>query len=336
MRSDLRPHQIEGMAQLRAALLAGKHRPVLQLPTGAGKTILAAAIVEGARAKGNTVVFTVPAIELVDQTVAAFGAEGIENIGVIQADHMLTDWRKPVQIASVQTLARREHLPFASIVVVDDGPRLAMLYSGKDFKELLEWLGDDNARPVDRPAPRPAPIEETDEGKRQRMNRLWGKALPIQPTDPAGIYLASRLGRFPAGTGLRYLPHCPYPEGDTWAAALAIFVDADGTPSGLHRTYLTADGKKAPLVSPKLSLGPLRDGGSVRLGTLEPSHLAIAKDRIEAVADELRAIEGRQPTRIDDIHRRWRRPVVVSWPQLAHRFTVLGKDTDGATDDPAA
>jgi len=146
-----------------------------------------------------------------------------------------------------------------------DGPRLAMLFSGMDFKTLLEWLGDENARPVDRPAPKPVAIEETDDAKRQRMNRLWGNALPIKPTDPAGIYLASRLGSFPTGTGLRYLPHCPYPEGESWPAALAIFVDADGTPSGLHRTYLTTEGRKAPMISSKLSLGPLRDGGSVRL-----------------------------------------------------------------------
>jgi DNA repair protein RadD len=134
MRSDLRPHQIEGIAQLRGALMAGKRRPVLQLPTGAGKTILAAAIVEGARAKGNNVVFTVPAIELVDQTVGAFGAEGIENIGVIQADHQLTDWRKPVQIASVQTLARREILPLASIVVVDE--------AHQHFAVIERWMRD--------------------------------------------------------------------------------------------------------------------------------------------------------------------------------------------------
>lgn len=120
MNSELRPHQVDGIAMLRRALAAGKKRPVLQMPTGAGKTILAAAIVEGARAKRNTVVFTVPAIELVDQTVAAFGSEGIDQIGVIQADHFLTDYRKPVQVASVQTLAARKDLPYASIVVVDE------------------------------------------------------------------------------------------------------------------------------------------------------------------------------------------------------------------------
>ncbi|MEO6013932.1 MAG: DEAD/DEAH box helicase [Devosia sp.] len=142
MRSELRPHQVEGLAMLRAALKAGKKRPVLQMPTGAGKTILAAAIVEGVRAKGNTVVFTVPAVELIDQTVAAFGAEGIEQIGVIQADHVLTDYRKPVQVASVQTLARREQLPYASIVVVDEAhQRFAIIEKWMQERPDLIFIG---------------------------------------------------------------------------------------------------------------------------------------------------------------------------------------------------
>lgn len=123
MNSELRQHQLDALASLRSALGAGKKRPVLQLPTGAGKTITAAAIIEGARRKGNRVVFTVPALELVDQTVEAFGREGIEGIGVIQGDHVLTDWMKPVQVASVQTLAVRKELPFASFVIVDEAHR---------------------------------------------------------------------------------------------------------------------------------------------------------------------------------------------------------------------
>ena len=43
---------------------------------------------------------------LVDQTVEKFYAEGIRDIGVIQANHDLTNWSRPVQIASVQTLMR--------------------------------------------------------------------------------------------------------------------------------------------------------------------------------------------------------------------------------------
>lgn len=134
MNRDLRPHQLDALRILRAALTAGKKRPVLQMPTGAGKTLTAAAIVEGARRKGNRVVFTVPALELVDQTVEAFGAEGIDGIGVIQANHILTDWMKPVQVASVQTLALRKELPSASIVIVDEAHRT--------YRVIERWMAE--------------------------------------------------------------------------------------------------------------------------------------------------------------------------------------------------
>jgi superfamily II DNA or RNA helicase len=49
---------------------------MLQLPTGAGKTVIAANIIRRARAKGKRVAFTVSALSLIDQTVAAFEAEG--------------------------------------------------------------------------------------------------------------------------------------------------------------------------------------------------------------------------------------------------------------------
>jgi superfamily II DNA or RNA helicase len=117
--TDLWPHQERGLHALRQSLMNGAKHPVLQLPTGGGKTKLAAHIIRSALAKGNRAVFVVPAISLVDQTVAAFGAEGIEHIGVMQADHPLTNEFALVQVASVQTLARRA-LPNTELVIVDE------------------------------------------------------------------------------------------------------------------------------------------------------------------------------------------------------------------------
>ena len=115
----LRPHQSEAITQLRRAIIAGNSRIVLQLPTGAGKTRTAAEIINGALAKGKRVAFTVPAISLVDQTVREFEEQGIRAIGVMQARHVRTDSRQPVQVVSVQTLARRER-PEADLVIVDE------------------------------------------------------------------------------------------------------------------------------------------------------------------------------------------------------------------------
>ena len=103
----LRPHQERALSELRHSLASGRKRPMLQAPTGFGKTILGAHIVAGALGKGRRVAFCVPRLTLIDQTVNAFSAEGIRAVGVLQGDHCLTDHEQPVQICSAQTLARR-------------------------------------------------------------------------------------------------------------------------------------------------------------------------------------------------------------------------------------
>lgn len=133
MKSQLRPHQEKAIQALRSSLGSGKRRPVLQAPTGAGKTVLSAAIVEMALAKGNRVVFCAPALSLIDQTVAKFYDEGITEVGVIQADHYATDWAKPVQVASVQTLERRPR-PNCQLVIVDEAHR--------QFDFINKWMAD--------------------------------------------------------------------------------------------------------------------------------------------------------------------------------------------------
>ncbi len=129
----LRPHQERALSALCLSFASGHRRPMLQLPTGAGKTRIAAEIIIGARAKGNAVIFTAPAISLVDQTVAAFEAEGIDCIGVMQGDHPRTDPSMPVQVCSVQTLARREK-PGAAIVLADE--------AHLTFESVYGWMAD--------------------------------------------------------------------------------------------------------------------------------------------------------------------------------------------------
>ena len=133
MRSTLRPHQERAIAMLRQSLGMGKKRPLIQAPTGFGKTLLAASIVEGALCKGNRVTFVVPALSLIDQTVQSFWKEGIRDIGVIQAAHEMTNYGAPVQVASVQTLERRAW-PKSEIVVIDEAHRFFKLYQ--------RWMAD--------------------------------------------------------------------------------------------------------------------------------------------------------------------------------------------------
>jgi DNA repair protein RadD len=131
MTRPLWPHQIKAIYLLRDRIAARKRRLMLQIATGGGKTRMAAEIIRMAREKGNRVVFVVPAIDLIDQTVEAFAREGICDVGVIQADHPMTDYSQPVQIASVQTLARRK-LPDTDMVIVDEAHRT--------FRIIFEWM----------------------------------------------------------------------------------------------------------------------------------------------------------------------------------------------------
>ncbi len=129
--TQLRPYQLDAIIETRLALMAGARRIVLQLPTGAGKTIIAAEIIASARTKGKRVIFVVPAKALVDQTVQRFWEHGIRDVGVMQADHVMTDSTKPVQVATVQTLRRRAK-PEVDLVLVDE--------AHLQDKALLGWL----------------------------------------------------------------------------------------------------------------------------------------------------------------------------------------------------
>jgi superfamily II DNA or RNA helicase len=120
MNRELWPHQAEALLALRQSVAQGVRRIVLSAPTGSGKTLLSAAVVEGALEKGNRVAFVVSSISLVDQTVEALYAEGIRGIGVIQANHEMTDWSQPVQVASIQTIKSRKKYPEAAVVIYDE------------------------------------------------------------------------------------------------------------------------------------------------------------------------------------------------------------------------
>jgi DNA repair protein RadD len=128
----LQPQQARLLEQIDRAFTDGCRRLMVQAPTGGGKTIVAAALARLRLSAGKRVIFTVPALSLIDQTVEKFYAEGIRDVGVIQANHVLTNYARPIQIASVQTLQRRQ-IPPADLVMIDEAHRLFDFYS--------EWLG---------------------------------------------------------------------------------------------------------------------------------------------------------------------------------------------------
>lgn len=127
----LHQHQADVLDQLREAFRQGHQSPMLQAATGFGKTVIALHLTAGALAKQRRVVFCAPSITLIDQTAERFIAGGIDpaDIGVLQADHPWTRPHAPVQIASLDTLARRMR-PTADLVIVDEAHRRSKVIDG--------------------------------------------------------------------------------------------------------------------------------------------------------------------------------------------------------------
>jgi DNA repair protein RadD len=138
MTVTLYPDQAAFKRELYAAIAGRCRRIVGQAPTAFGKTVLAASIARDALDRDKRMIFVVHALTLVDQTVARFVENGIprEKIGVIQAKHELTDPARPIHIASVCTLQRR-NLPPANVVIIDEIHRWFKFYD--KWLKLPDW-----------------------------------------------------------------------------------------------------------------------------------------------------------------------------------------------------
>ena len=115
---NLRPYQQQLITDIRLQFQLG-HRAVLAvLPTGGGKTVCFSHIADQASKKGNRVCVLVHRAELLDQASRSMPV----HHGLIAAGRSM-DLSHAVQIASVQTLAKRLHqLPkdFFQLLIIDE------------------------------------------------------------------------------------------------------------------------------------------------------------------------------------------------------------------------
>ena len=116
---ELRPHQEKAVQMLRHSLSQGKTRPILAAPCSFGKTVTAAYIFEQAVKRQKRGIFICDRIKLVEQSLEAFDLQGIDT-GVMQGNHCRSDHQLPIQIASIQTLARRKRMPDFDFAIVDE------------------------------------------------------------------------------------------------------------------------------------------------------------------------------------------------------------------------
>lgn len=123
MRPTLRPYQIEAIERARAST----RRSVLVVaPCGAGKTVIAAEYIRQLNARA---LFLAAQRELIEQTSAKLDAAGVSH-GIIMAG--IAGHAAPVQVASVQTLVRRDKPP-ADVVFIDE----ADLARAESYSKIL-------------------------------------------------------------------------------------------------------------------------------------------------------------------------------------------------------
>jgi putative DNA primase/helicase len=145
-----------------------------------------------------------------------------------------------------------------------DGIALVMQKNGWEFREAAKQID----AVIGSASADAAKCERNDREKRDAMNKLWRSSKAVEANDPVGRYLARRVGltSFPpclrTAFNVRYQSDRP----SFHPAMIAMVTGPDGAPSILHRTYLTADGRKASVDAPRrLMPGTVVKGAAVRL-----------------------------------------------------------------------
>lgn len=128
----LRSYQETALAELFEKLA---QRPILCAPTGSGKTVLAAAMIQRLLAEGRRGLFVAHRRELIFQAARRLADFGIKSGIILAGEYARRDL--PMQVGSVQTLARRKHPP-ADFLVIDEAHHSC----GDSYQRLFDIYSD--------------------------------------------------------------------------------------------------------------------------------------------------------------------------------------------------
>jgi hypothetical protein len=172
--------------------------------------------------------------------------------------------------------AHDDRAPSLSIADARDGKVLVRCHAGCDQRDVIAALrargvwGRDERRPIPiaRRPDQPLPAKP-DGGAIKRTEAalaIWHGAQSAEGT-PVETYLRSRGLMIPIPPSIRFHAGLRHPSGGVWPAMVALVTHGvEGSPIGIHRTFLARDGSAKASVDPaKMMLGPCRTG-AVRLG----------------------------------------------------------------------
>lgn len=129
---QLRPYQADAIDALRDGIREGRKKQILCATTGAGKTVCAAHLLKEASQRGVYSIFMVDRVALVNQTSATLDQYGIRH-GVIQGMNDRFAPNEHVQVASVQTLARRFLPRLPGLLIYDECHSI--------YESTIEFIG---------------------------------------------------------------------------------------------------------------------------------------------------------------------------------------------------
>lgn len=170
----------------------------------------------------------------------------------------------------VKCVSHEDSRPSLRLRDGERGHLLVFCHAGCPPREILSGLrargvlGD--VKPEDAVDPQ---ITERAVNKRREHNAvragsIWKECQRIDSTTAAD-YLRRRGITLPLPPSLRFHPQIQHPDNNhLWPAIVGAVQNIDRKITGIHRTYLVGDGRKAGIDNAKISLGSL-SGGSVRL-----------------------------------------------------------------------
>lgn len=129
----LREYQDNLISQIADLWCQGIRRIMAQLATGGGKTVIFAALAAACVKRGKRVLVVAHREELILQAQEKLTAASGLPVGIIKAGHKPTPGAL-IQVASIQTLARRKLMPEARLVIIDEAHHSA----ANSYAKLIE------------------------------------------------------------------------------------------------------------------------------------------------------------------------------------------------------